>query len=81
MKSWRRPGRGFATGRASRPSERAALLDRVSDRLEAERDALVALLAREGGKTLNDGVAEVREAVDFCRYYAAQARALFGTAK
>ena len=58
--------------------ERAAMLDRVSDRLEAERDSLVALLAREGGKTLNDGVAEVREAVDFCRYYASQARALFG---
>ncbi len=58
--------------------ERAALLDRLSDLLEAERDALVALLAREGGKTLNDGIAEVREAVDFCRYYAAEARALFG---
>ena len=53
--------------------------DRVADRLEAERDALIGLLAREGGKTLNDGVAEVREAVDFCRYYAAQARALFGS--
>jgi RHH-type proline utilization regulon transcriptional repressor/proline dehydrogenase/delta 1-pyrroline-5-carboxylate dehydrogenase len=48
----------------------------MSDRLEAERDVLVALLAREGGKTLNDGIAEVREAVDFCRYYAAQARLL-----
>jgi RHH-type transcriptional regulator, proline utilization regulon repressor / proline dehydrogenase / delta 1-pyrroline-5-carboxylate dehydrogenase len=38
------------------------------------RDALIALLQAEGGKTLDDAVAEVREAVDFCRYYAAQAR-------
>jgi RHH-type proline utilization regulon transcriptional repressor/proline dehydrogenase/delta 1-pyrroline-5-carboxylate dehydrogenase len=49
----------------------------MADLLEAERDTLVALLAREGGKTLNDGIAEVREAVDFCRYYAAEARRLF----
>jgi RHH-type proline utilization regulon transcriptional repressor/proline dehydrogenase/delta 1-pyrroline-5-carboxylate dehydrogenase len=40
-------------------------------------DRLVALLAREGGKTLNDGVAEVREAVDFCRYYAELAEKQF----
>jgi RHH-type proline utilization regulon transcriptional repressor/proline dehydrogenase/delta 1-pyrroline-5-carboxylate dehydrogenase len=57
--------------------ERAAALDRLSDLLEADRDALVALLAREGGKTLNDGIGEVRETVDFCRYYAAEARRLF----
>ena len=57
--------------------DRAAVLDRLSDLLEDERDAFVSLLAREGGKTLVDGVAEVREAVDFCRYYAAQARLLF----
>jgi RHH-type transcriptional regulator, proline utilization regulon repressor / proline dehydrogenase / delta 1-pyrroline-5-carboxylate dehydrogenase len=56
---------------------RAASLERLSDLLEAERDAFVALLAREGGKTLVDGIAEVREAIDFCRYYAAQARLLF----
>ena len=45
----------------------------MSDALEADMDRLVALLALEGGKTLNDGVAEVREAIDFCRYYAVQA--------
>ncbi len=49
---------------------RAKVLRAMGDALEAEIDRLVALLAREGGKTLNDGVAEVREAVDFCRYYA-----------
>ena len=49
---------------------RARILRRMSDALEGDMDRLVALLARESGKTLNDGVAEVREAVDFCRYYA-----------
>ncbi len=41
---------------------------------EQNRDALIALMQSEGGKTLDDALAEVREAVDFCRYYAAQAR-------
>ena len=41
----------------------------------------IALLQREGGKTLDDAISEVREAVDFCRYYAAQGRELFGEGK
>jgi RHH-type proline utilization regulon transcriptional repressor/proline dehydrogenase/delta 1-pyrroline-5-carboxylate dehydrogenase len=49
---------------------RAKVLRAMGDALEANRDRLVAILSREGGKTLNDGVAEVREAADFCRYYA-----------
>lgn len=49
---------------------RAGVLRAMGDALEAEMDPLVALLALEAGKTLNDGVAEVREAIDFCRYYA-----------
>ena len=49
---------------------RAVVLRAMGDALEAELDRFVALLSREAGKTLNDGVAEVREAVDFCRYYA-----------
>jgi len=56
-------------------TERAAALERAADALEADLPALLLLLAREGGKTLADGVAEVREAADFCRYYAARARA------
>jgi len=56
---------------------RAAALERAADALEADRDALLALLAREGGKTIADGVSEIREAVDFCRYYAQRARADF----
>ena len=42
------------------------------------RAHFIALLQREGGKTLDDALSEVREAVDFCRYYAAQGRELFG---
>ena len=60
------------------PAEaRAAILDKAGDLLEDNRAALIALLVREGGKTLADSLAEVREAVDFCRYYAARARADF----
>src|SRR5690606_17973209 len=47
---------------------RAIVLRNMADALEADMDRFVALLAREAGKTLNDGVAEVREAADFCRY-------------
>jgi len=56
---------------------RARTLRAMGDALEADLDRLVALLAREGGKTLNDGVAEVREAADFCRYYAGLAEKQF----
>ncbi|WP_116089628.1 bifunctional proline dehydrogenase/L-glutamate gamma-semialdehyde dehydrogenase PutA [Sphingomonas crusticola] len=56
---------------------RARVLRAMGDALEADMDRLVTLLAREGGKTLNDGVAEVREAVDFCRYYASLAEKQF----
>ena len=55
-------------------AQRAAILDKAADRLEASRGALLALLQAEGGKTLDDAVSEWREAVDYCRYYAAQAR-------
>jgi RHH-type proline utilization regulon transcriptional repressor/proline dehydrogenase/delta 1-pyrroline-5-carboxylate dehydrogenase len=58
-----------------RPVEhRAACLDRLADLLEQERDALMRICVQEAKKTIPDALAEVREAVDFCRYYAAQAR-------
>ncbi len=57
---------------------RAAVLTRTADAMEAAHAELMALLCREAGKTLPDAVAEVREAVDFCRYYAAQALEQFG---
>ncbi|MGQ0621795.1 MAG: bifunctional proline dehydrogenase/L-glutamate gamma-semialdehyde dehydrogenase PutA [Panacagrimonas sp.] len=61
----------------SRPvAERAALLEAASDQLESSRDEFLKLLVFEAGKTLADAVAELRETVDFLRYYAAQARRL-----
>ena len=54
-------------------SERAALLFRVADILERHRDELIALCIKEAGKIAQDGIDEVREAVDFCRYYAKRA--------
>jgi RHH-type transcriptional regulator, proline utilization regulon repressor / proline dehydrogenase / delta 1-pyrroline-5-carboxylate dehydrogenase len=51
---------------------RAAILEKAADALESNRDHFLNLLARESGKTLEDGVSEIREAVDFCRYYARQ---------
>jgi len=53
--------------------ERAALLCRISDILERHMDELIALCIKEAGKVAQDGIDEVREAVDFCRYYAARA--------
>jgi RHH-type proline utilization regulon transcriptional repressor/proline dehydrogenase/delta 1-pyrroline-5-carboxylate dehydrogenase len=59
---------------------RAALLDRAADLFEEHRDDLFSLCIREAGKTLPDAVLEVREAVDFLRYYASEARRLFTSA-
>ena len=58
-------------------AERAARLERAADGLEGRMLELVSLIVREGGRTYNDAVAEVREAADFCRYYALQARQKF----
>jgi RHH-type proline utilization regulon transcriptional repressor/proline dehydrogenase/delta 1-pyrroline-5-carboxylate dehydrogenase len=57
-------------------AERAACLERAADLLEAERATFIALAVREAGKTIANAVSEVREAVDFLRYYAAAARAM-----
>ncbi|OGA45799.1 MAG: bifunctional proline dehydrogenase/L-glutamate gamma-semialdehyde dehydrogenase, partial [Betaproteobacteria bacterium RIFCSPLOWO2_12_FULL_63_13] len=57
------------------PPERAATLERAADLFEHERATLLALLVREGGKCVPDADAEVREAADYCRYYAHLARA------
>lgn len=58
------------------PPERARRLEAAADTLEAHTDALLALIVREAGKTWADAVGEIREAVDFCRYYAAEIRRL-----
>ncbi|MFX8934043.1 aldehyde dehydrogenase family protein, partial [Acinetobacter baumannii] len=54
--------------------ERAACLERASHLFEAEMPALIGLAVREAGKTYANAIGEVREAVDFLRYYAAEIR-------
>jgi RHH-type proline utilization regulon transcriptional repressor/proline dehydrogenase/delta 1-pyrroline-5-carboxylate dehydrogenase len=58
---------------------RAEILSRMAHGLEINAAALVALLVREAGKTLGDAISEVREASDFCRYYAGLAKDQFGS--
>ena len=62
------------------PTERAALLEAAAANLQDDTAALVPLLVREAGKTCANAVAEVREAVDFLRYYAAEVRRDFDNA-
>jgi len=56
---------------------RALCLERLGDSLEEHRDELIALCTREAGKVSADGIAEVREAIDFCRFYANEGRKVF----
>ncbi len=63
----------FTTWSKTPVVDRAALLCRIADILERHMDELIALCIKEAGKVAQDGVDEVREAVDFCRYYAARA--------
>ncbi len=65
---------GASAWAATAAADRAAMLERGADALEADLPRLLGLLAREAGKTYPNGIAEVREAVDFLRFYAAQAR-------
>ncbi len=61
-------------------TDRAAILARAGDMLEAAMPDLLGLIVREAGKSLSNAVSEVREAVDFLRYYAAQIRDGFDNA-
>jgi RHH-type proline utilization regulon transcriptional repressor/proline dehydrogenase/delta 1-pyrroline-5-carboxylate dehydrogenase len=56
---------------------RGRLLDRTADLFEQHREDFYSLCIREAGKTLPDAILEVREAVDFLRFYASEARRLF----
>src|SRR3989338_4405120 len=61
--------------------ERASILEKAADLIEEARTELFALLIREAGKFLPDAVSEVREAADFCRYYALIARKILSDEK
>lgn len=69
---------GFARWDLAPAADRAHALERAAELLDQRQARFIALLQREGGKTLDDAVSEVREAIDFCRYYAAEGRRLFG---
>lgn len=69
---------GFKRWSRTPAARRAEILERTAELLEQRAAHFIALLQREGGKTLDDALSEVREAVDFGRYYAAQGRELFG---
>ena len=67
----------FESWRLSSVEKRAEYLQNTANLLEEHRLELVSLCIREGGKTLKDALAEIREAVDYCRYYAVQAKEQF----
>ncbi|NIJ65851.1 RHH-type proline utilization regulon transcriptional repressor/proline dehydrogenase/delta 1-pyrroline-5-carboxylate dehydrogenase [Sphingomonas leidyi] len=74
--------RAAASGWGATPvAERAAMLERAADAMQAQMPVLLGLIVREAGKSLPNAIAEVREAIDFLRYYAARARATFGAAQ
>ncbi|MDI7862108.1 trifunctional transcriptional regulator/proline dehydrogenase/L-glutamate gamma-semialdehyde dehydrogenase [Rhizobiaceae bacterium n13] len=62
------------------PSERAACFDKAADIMQARMPTLLGIVIREAGKSLPNAIAEVREAIDFLRYYAEQARRTLGAA-
>lgn len=64
------------TWQESGPKNRARIIEKAASLMEQRTELLTGLISFEAGKTLGDGVSEVREAVDFCRYYAAQIREL-----
>ena len=70
----------FLDWRRQPVARRAEILERAADLLDQARDSFLALLAKEAGKTAADAIAEIRETIDFCRYYAAAARQLQGAA-
>ncbi|MES3153146.1 trifunctional transcriptional regulator/proline dehydrogenase/L-glutamate gamma-semialdehyde dehydrogenase [Sphingomonas faeni] len=68
--------RANATGWSATPvADRAAALERTADAMQARMPVLIGLAVREAGKSVANAIAEVREAIDFLRYYAEQARA------
>ncbi|MCC2624188.1 MAG: putA [Burkholderiales bacterium] len=69
--------RAFTSWREVSPQDRAKILLKVAGKMEEHYYELLSILVREAGKTLQNAIAEVREAVDFCRYYAKQVEVEF----
>lgn len=73
-RAFEQAGDGFTQWAQTRPDRRADILCRLADIMEENRAELMGLCVREAGKTVEDALAEIREAVDFCRYYARRGR-------
>ncbi|HEV8078375.1 MAG TPA: bifunctional proline dehydrogenase/L-glutamate gamma-semialdehyde dehydrogenase PutA, partial [Marinobacter sp.] len=71
---------GFQNWNERPVEDRAVCLEKFANLMEKHMEELMALCCQEAGKTLQDGIDEVREAVDFCRYYANDGRARFAKA-
>lgn len=69
--------KAYASWQNTTPAERAVLLRRMADLLENNMTHLMAMCIREAGKSIFNAISEIREAVDFCRYYAEQAELIF----
>ncbi len=73
--------KGFEVWSGASAETRASALEKFGDLMEKHRTELMHLIVREGGKTLDDALSEVREAVDYCRYYAMRGRGDFDALK
>lgn len=71
--------KGFRNWATTPVAKRCNVLETLAEKMELNRAELIALCQREAGKTIQDAVDEVREAVDFCTYYAQQAKKNFTT--
>ncbi len=76
-----RASRAFHVWNSVPAKERSRILNRVADFMERDSAALMTLVVREAGKSWNDAIAELREAVDFLRYYGGRAEVDFGPAQ
>lgn len=76
-KAVKRAAKAAAGWAAVASAERAGMLERAADIMQERMPALLALAAREAGKSIPNSIAEVREAIDFLRFYAVEARTIF----
>lgn len=74
QKAFENAQNSFADWSGRDVEERATILEKIADLYQANQTELIALATLEAGKTRMDGILEIREAIDFCRYYAAEAR-------
>ncbi len=65
--------KSFTRWNETQVTQRAKIINKIGDLMQENQDMLMYLLRHEAGKSLTDSISEIKEAIDFCRYYAAQA--------